>query len=688
MKKATIGILACSLVVIMIATSFAESPIRQGPRPVQPGACGVGRQIPDLTFMGIDGTEYKLSDFADQKAVVFAMTGTGCPLCLKYSPSLAAIERGYRDQGVAFVFINPNASEDLERVHDAVNTHRFQGPYVRDGQMSLPGILGAQTTTEVFVLDRARTLVYRGAVDDQYGFGYALESPRKNFLTDALDAVLEGKTPEMQATSSPGCELFYERASRTDTMVTYHNRISRIIQANCIECHRESGIAPIPLEHYDEVKDYAGMICNVIERGVMPPWFAAPQQASDEATPSNSLHWSNDRSLSEPEKKDLIAWLKSGAPEGDPGDAPLPISFPDGWLIGKPDVVFEFPEPLPVKATGTMPYKYVTVETHLPEDKWVQAIEIRPGKIDVVHHVIVSVKGDKDKSRGRNDLWAGYAPGNSTYVYPKGYARLLRKDAILRFQMHYTPNGTATEDNTRLGLIFADEPPKHEVKMMGISNRRLSIPPGADNHAEFATMRLPHDIQLLGFLPHMHLRGKAARYDALNSDGEELLLDVPHYDFNWQLFYRLAEPKTMRQGDSIRFTGWFDNSQRNPANPDPNKTVRWGEQTEDEMHLGYVEYVVPDAKPGQLIASSRIPASVGDSGSSVETRTLNIAGQRINSATLMKVLRELDENKDGILDLAEVPKKHRRLFESLDVNDDDALTTNEVRAAIRRLRDR
>ena len=685
MKKAVAGIVSCAFAMVMTAATSAESPIRQEPRPVKPGAHGVGRQIPDLAFTSINGTKHKLSDFADRRAVVFAMTGTGCPLCLKYSPSLAAIEREYQDQGVAFVFINPNESESVERVQDAVNTHRFQGPYVRDGQMNLPRILGADTTTEVFVLDQARTLVYRGAVDDQYGFGYALEAPRKNFLTDALDAVLIGRTPETQATTSPGCELFYDSTSKTHTTVTFHNRISRIIQANCIECHRDSGIAPIPLENYEEVKDYAGMIGNVIQRGIMPPWFAAPQPA-DEETPLNSLHWSNDRSLSELEKKDIFAWLMAGAPEGDPADAPLPKSFPDGWLIGKPDAVFEFPEPLPVKATGIMPYKYVTVETHLPEDKWVQAIEIRPGKIDVVHHVIVSVKGDTDKSRGRNDLWAGYAPGNSTYVYPKGYARLLPKGATLRFQMHYTPNGTATEDNTRLGLIFADEPPQHEVKMMGIANRRLSIPPGAGNHPEVATMRLPHDIQLLGFLPHMHLRGKAARYVALSSEGEERLLDVPHYDFNWQLFYRLAQPKMMRQGDSIRFTGWFDNSEKNPANPDPNKTVRWGEQTEDEMHLGYVEYVVPDAKPGQLIANARNSRPAGDSGST-DTRTLNIGGQTIKAGALVKALRELDQNKDGKLGREEVPAKHQRLFGLLDANRDDVLTADEVRNAIRRQED-
>lgn len=684
MKDPIKTILAWSFFLIMNATSVAQSPVRQGPRPIQPGTCGVGRQIPDLTFTGIDGAEHRLSDFADQKAVVFAMTGTGCPLCLKYSPSLAAIEQQYRNRNVKFIFLNPNESESVERVRNAVNIHGFQGPYVHDGQMILPKILGAETTTEVFLLDQARTLIYRGAVDDQYGFGYALETPQKRFLIDALDAVLHGNTPETCATTSPGCELFYDRTIRTETAVTYHNRISRIMQANCIECHRDGGIAPIPLETYAEVKDFAGMIRQVIQRGIMPPWFAAPQPKKEE-TPSNSLHWSNERSLSAWEKNDIDAWLNAGAPEGDPDDAPLPKSFPDGWLIGKPDIVFQFPEPLPVKATGTMPYRYVSVETNLPENKWVQAIEIRPGKTDVVHHVIVSVESERERSRGRNDLWAGYAPGNSTYVYPKGYARLLPAGATLRFQMHYTPNGTATEDNTRLGLIFADEPPEHEVRMMGIANPRLRIPPGADNHQEVATMRLPYDIELLGFLPHMHLRGKAARYDALEVGGEELLLDVPHYDFNWQLFYRLAEPKILRRGDSIRFTGWFDNSENNPANPDPNKTVRWGSQTENEMHLGYVEYVVRAAEPGQPIAGNPSTRPSTDSGNPLRETMLNLGGQVIDVATLVKKLRELDQNRDGKLEPAEVPTKHRQVFKLLDANRDDILTTDEVRAAIRRL---
>ena len=649
--------------------SAEDAPVRQGPRPIKPGDRGVGRQIPDVSFTDLTGEQLKLSDFGDQQAVVFAMTGTGCPLCLKYAPSLRAIEKRYRELGVSFVFINPNESEREERLHDAVKAHGFQGPYVSDGQKKLPAVLGAETTTEVFVLDRARTLVYRGAVDDQYGFGYALDAPRVHYLTGALDAVLAGRVPEVQATSAPGCELFYEKEHETTSTatVTYHDRVSRIIQANCIECHREGGIAPISLESYEAVKDYAGMIRSVVKRGVMPPWFAAPLPApNDDEVPS--MHWANDRSLSDLERKELFAWIEAGAPEGDPSDAPLARTFPDGWLIGKPDAVFEFPQPVPVKATGTMPYKNVTVETDLPEDRWVQAIEVRPGEIDVVHHVIVSLRSDAREIDERDGFWGVYVPGNGTLVYPEGYAKLLPKGAKLRFQMHYTPNGTATEDSTRIGVIFAKEPPKHEVKVAGIANGRISIPPRADNHLEQASLRLPHDVQILGFLPHMHLRGKAARYDAITADGTEVLLDIPRYDFNWQLLYRLAEPQTLKQGDTIRFNCWFDNSENNPANPDPDQTVRWGPQTDDEMHLGYVEYIVPGAKPGESASGIRRTTTGG--------RLRNVVGNGL--------FERLDVNGDGLVtrdevrqQLPDTPNASGSIFDQLDRDSNEKLDKTE-----------
>ena len=224
------------------------------------------------------------------------MTGTGCPLCLKYAPTLARIEQQYRGRGVEFIFVNPNQSEQLQALNNAVQTHGFKGPYVQDGKRNLPKALQANTTTEVFVLDRARTLVYRGAVDDQYGFGYALQAPRRDFLADALEAVLEGRTPDTQATTSPGCELSYEAVDAAGTPVTYHNRISRIIHANCLDCHRTGGTAPMAFERYTAVKDYAGMIADVVERNIMPPWFAVPPLINSMMAPKHCTGPTTDRS--------------------------------------------------------------------------------------------------------------------------------------------------------------------------------------------------------------------------------------------------------------------------------------------------------------------------------------------------------------------------------------------------------
>ena len=634
--------------------------IRQSPVPFKAGDVGVGRIIEDFQFLTIDDQEHRLSDFSGSKATVIAMTGTGCPLCLKYTPTLAAIERTFRDRGVQFLFVNPNKSENLDRIREAVTAHELKSPYVHDGGRKIAQTLGAKSTTEVFVLDQSRTLVYRGAVDDQYGFGYALEKPKQTYLLDAIDAVLAEKTPRVTATTSPGCELFDgDRKSATDTTkVTYHRQISRLINRNCIECHRGDGIAPIPLETYEQVSDYAGMIRNVVDRGVMPPWFAAPLQG-DGSDESNAVqHWANERSLSAAEKDDLFAWIEAECPEGDVDEAPIKRDFPDGWLVGNPDAVFEFPQPVSVNATGIMPYKNITVETNLDEGKWVRAIEVRPGNRSVVHHVIVSLKSDGGDER--SGYWGIYVPGNSTLDYPEGYAKWLPAGAKLRFQMHYTPNGTATEDSTRIGLIFAKNPPKHEVKVAGIVNPGFTIPAGADNHAVTATLKVPENVEVLGFLPHMHLRGKAARYELIRDGETETLLDVPRYDFNWQLCYRLAKPRPMQPTDSIRYTSWYDNSADNPANPDPNRDVRWGEQTYDEMHLGYVEYVVtgktPDANPSS------------DNGNDQN-----------------KLFRRLDVDGDGFITRAEVRQRMPNdtpaattTFDRLDRDEDGKISPKEL----------
>jgi peroxiredoxin/primosomal replication protein N len=598
------GVLQC-----ILAVSDDSDFIRRGPQHLRPGTHGIGQLLPDFSAYDLSGQLYRWSDFGEATAVVFAMTNTGCPICQKYAPTLARLEQQFQTKGVTFVYVNPNKSEDADGLKQMIRTHGFQGPYVHDADSQLTAILGATTSTEVFVVDKARTLVYRGAVDDQYGFGYTLPAPRRTYLVDALEAVLARQSPRIAATSAPGCEIDLEIGSQNSDRpeITYHNRISRIIQRHCLECHRPEGPAPFSLATYEELQDYAAMVRNVVERRVMPPWFAAPH---DNETQSGVL-WANDRSLSDVDRSDLLKWLKNGTPLGDPSDAPVPRQFTDGWTIGTPDAVFEFAEPVEVQASGQMPYQNIVIDTNLDQDRWVQAIEIQPGVPAVVHHVLVFVLPPQQGSSARErrqarenniDYWGIYVPGNGAQIYPEGYARRLIRGARLRFQMHYTPNGIATKDRTKIGLVFADQKPRHEVKTASIVDFRFQIPPGADNHLVTASLRVPTDVQILGFLPHHHLRGKASRYELITPTGQtELLLDVPRYDFNWQLFYEYAAPRLIARGSTLRFTAWYDNSADNPANPDPTIPVGWGEQTDDEMHIGYVEYTAwttPEPKQG------------------------------------------------------------------------------------------
>src|SRR5262249_12299006 len=504
------------------------------------------------------------------------------------APTLARLEKEYAPKGVPFLFVNPTASDTAESIQKMVAQHGFAGRYVHDKTGSLTAALGASASTEVIVRDASRTVVYRGAVDDQYGLGYSHDAPRNNYLRTALDEMLAGKLPVIAATSAPGCEL--DRKPAVASEVTYHARVERIIQQNCVECHRGGGIAPFALETYEQVVARKAAIKRAVDDRTMPPWFATPP-AKGEHSP-----WVNDRSLTDSDKTDLIAWLGSDLKRGNPADAPLSRKYESGWLIGKPDLVVQIPKPIAVKATGTMPYQVVSVETDLDEDKWVQALEVQPTARQVVHHVLVfAIPKGLQLGRGADatqGFFAAYVPGNNNLIYPEGYAKKFPKGSKVVFQIHYTPNGTATEDQTRFGMIFGPQP-RHEVRVAGIANTRFEIPAGTDNHKLEARIPVPFNARVLAFFPHAHLRGKAARYDVRFPEGETRnMLEVPHYDFNWQLMYRLAEPVSIPRGSTITYTAWYDNSEKNPANPDPKKLVHWGQQTYDEKHLRYLAYVI------------------------------------------------------------------------------------------------
>jgi len=583
----------------------SSSKARKAPQQLKAADHGVGRLVADVSFTDLAGGSQKLSSLTKQQALVIAMTSTSCPLSKKYLPTLSELAKSYSERGIKWVLVNPIASDTADDMR-AAQKSIDRAVYVNDRDGNLARTIGALTTTDVIVLDASRTVVFHGAIDDQYGLGYSIDAPHHRYLADALDAILSNKQPPIAATDAPGCLLAAAAQPPANASITYHNRISRIVQRNCIECHRNDGVAPFSLATHQDLMSHVGMIKQVVGLETMPPWFAKPLDAG--SGKENHTLWANDRSLGEADKQDLLQWIDGGGPKGDDRDAPQPLSFHKNWQIGKPDAVFKFAEAVPIKATGTMPYQNVIVETNLAEDKWVQAIEIQPGDRSVVHHMVVYLLAEErdqlsqsdEAADERNGYWAIYVPGNGTLAYPDGFAKRLPKNAKLRCQVHYTPTGKATTDLSRIGVVFAKGPPRHEVRVVGVGNPRIAIPPGAENHREDGSLRMPFDIQVLSFLPHMHVRGKACRYKAVSISGDaRTLLDIPHYDFNWQLLYRYAEPELVLRGESIKFSAWYDNSAKNPANPDPTQTVRWGKQTNDEMHLGYVEYYIPSEAPGK-----------------------------------------------------------------------------------------
>ena len=550
-----------------------------------------GSRVENFRLMDHQGASHELHYFADAPAIVLMTHSTSCSTMPQSLQSLTSMQTQFSPAGAEFMLINSDLRD--RRTTVAASVADADLPILLDPTQIIGESLGADTAGETLVVNpRDWTLAYRGDVTG------AAQAVAQLVAGDEVSV-------DSQPVASADCALdFPELARRAEHKnISYAKTIAPMLNDNCVSCHREGGIGPWAMSDYNMVRGFSLMIREVVRTQRMPPWHADPHVGE----------FSNDRSLSDDEIRTLVHWVEAGAPRGEGADllAENSQSWPI-WAMGEPDVIIDIP-PEDVPASGVVDYKYKMVTNPLDKDVWVKAAEIIPGDRSVLHHVITSF-GELETEgrragrlkRGTGGGLGGYVPGAEGKPFPDDTGILLPAGATIEFQMHYTPAGLATTDASRMGLYLYEEPPEHKLDSMVLLNPRILIPAGAPNHSEVMVRTFDQDVLVYSLLPHAHYRGKASEFVAHLTDGtQETLLSVPRYDFNWQTNYDLKEPRFLPAGTKMVHRTWWDNSARNPANPDATRDVPWGQQSWDEMLFGSVRYRVVEADAAGSMAGGQ-----------------------------------------------------------------------------------
>jgi hypothetical protein len=540
----------------------------------------VSEHVDNFALLDQNGKHHELYYLSDMKAVVLMTHENDCDAVSEALPALESAKTAYTGKGVEFLMVN------AEDGYSAI-AGKSQGtiPVLVDERRLVSESLHLNRGSEVVVIDpKGWKIAYRGPVATR----------KDNLLTNALDAVIAGQPVKKAKVSAKGCSIKLAKAN-VGKKISYSNEIAPMLIDNCVTCHRGGGIGPFAMTDYNVVRGFAPMIREVVRTKRMPPWHADPHVGVFKDT----------RGLTTEQAQKLVHWIEAGAPRGKGPDTLAEYKKQwSEWAFGKPDAVVEVPA-FDVPSTGIVDYQRYVVANPTGRDVWVRATDVIPGDRTVVHHVIVGVWDPKMPERDRRyrasspELGA-YVPGNGPTLYPQDTGVFLRKDESIAFQMHYTTSGKAAHDVTRFGLYFHDAAPKYLFRTAVLANPKISIPANTKAHTEtFAGPQFPRDVMLYRLTPHAHFRGTASNFVANYPNGkDELLLSVPKYDFNWQTTYVLAEPKVLPAGTKIVHSTTYDNSAQNPANPDPNRVVPWGEQSFDEMLYGVVQYreMTPDAE--------------------------------------------------------------------------------------------
>jgi peroxiredoxin/mono/diheme cytochrome c family protein len=546
-------------------------------------AISPGDAVPQFRFTDIRGLQRELSEFGSYRALVLTFTTTTCPLARRSLPRLTELYQKYRGDGVVFVAVNVGAADTIRKMAAQALELNVPFYFVRDADQSVARILGISRTPQVCLIDAQGVLRYRGRIDDQQRPGGSRPTPSRNDLELALQQVLQGQPVEVSETAVDGCLLSPPPA--LGPARTWSDGIGLLVQQKCAACHRPNSAAPFSLLSYEDAAANRRMIAEVVTNETMPPWYAAGPHGQ----------FQNDSSLTDAERQSLLAWLAADSPAGDLTKAPEPPPAPQTeWRIGKPDMVISMLGQHSIPESGFVPYRYTVLPWVFLQETWVEAIEIRPLNPAVVHHCNMAYVSSGGV--GEETFITGYVPGGQPMDlgrFGNGTAFRIPAGSGLGLQIHYTTTGRREQCRIQVGLRFPRSTVSKQLRHFLLDPRRWKIPPYEPAWEVQASRRLDRDIDLLGMFTHMHVRGRDMTFQAtVPGQPAETLLQIPNYNFEWQLGYELAPgSRKLPAGTEIRAVAHFDNSVFNPFNPDPSRAVGYGLQTVDEMFNGFVFFV-------------------------------------------------------------------------------------------------
>jgi len=620
-------------------------------------------RVENFRLLDQDRKSHELYYYKDQKAIVLMVQGNACPIGRNLISDYKAVRDEYADQGVVFAMINASLQDTRAAIREEAEAFGIDMPILKDETQLIGEALELDRTGEVLVITTNDwKIAYRGALSDRVGYETQKQEATQHYLKDALANVVAGREVANPSRPAVGCIVNFPERELTaqHAEISYSETIAPMLKERCTTCHRPGGIGSWEMTSYEMVRGFAPMIREVVRTRRMPPWEVSVE---DDHPPIGAS-----RALTVAEKQTLVHWIEAGAPRGegpDPLKAVTPL--PEAWPLGEPDLVVQSPA-FTVPATGVVDYQFPAIENPLDKDVWVRAVTIKPGEGKVVHHVLIGtseqpVPEERELEAVFENYLMGYAPGQESYIYPEGTGVFVKAGGMINLQMHYTTYGREVTDVSEVALYFHEEPPEFHLRQQVVMGWDIQIPPGEGDHQERGYFEFDEDAVIYSLFPHAHYRGKSTSFDLHYPDGKVTpLLHVPRYDFNWQHTYTLEQPVEVPAGTRLVHRTVYDNSERNPSNPDATKPVYWGLQSFEEMLYGGFFFRWKDGT---------VEAPVHD--------PLQFSINQFYGA--------MDDDLNGSLDPAEMPNDMRQAFtegglSNFDQNIDGELSAAEYRAFV------